>query len=419
VKQRIEDLIASPFARDAFLLMLMNVASRGLGFVGTAYAARCLGPAYLGISAVIQTTAQQVSLLHNGGFDTVAVRKIASNRETSHSTIAVIVLFRVCVACFLCAVWLIVSIAVVPADRRSAWLMGIPLIMTAAATIPFAFQGLEKLPVLSAIAGVGAIVSTAIYFLLFSPGMFLGADLMVSAVVGALTVVLSWFAYRRIVHHWPIQRSHFSQLMSLLRESKRYWILAVLVYFYSVFQFTLVAHYVGDRDAGLFRSAFLMVSGVWLLFDSINSLLLPRLVAWRRLGLALMWQRQAQLLIRFSLFGVPLVVMLMIAAPFLFQALLGPAFMGAVRAFQIMVLGRLVVFVGQIYAFGLAATEEDGHFLMASFLGAFVNIAFNIALLPRYGILAAAYVSVISEIVVCGYCYLVSRHRWISAVRTP
>jgi O-antigen/teichoic acid export membrane protein len=107
--------------------------------------------------------------------------------------------------------------------------------------------------------------------------------------------------------------------------------------------------------------------------------------------------------------GLPVVVILIILAPTIYALFLGEAFKEGVLVFQILVVGRLVVFLGQIYAFGLVAVGQDNHFLGASLLGAAVSITLNLILIPKFGLLGAADVSVISEIIVHTYCYLVIR----------
>jgi O-antigen/teichoic acid export membrane protein len=239
--------------------------------------------------------------------------------------------------------------------------------------------------------------------------MFLGADLIVISIVGLITATISWIAYRRIFKRWPVGKPSFEQLRGLLRESWRYWALAVIVFFYSTFQIPLIAGLLGTREAGIFRSAFLMAAGVELLFNSINSLLLARLVIWKKQGLHTMWKQQTRLLLIFLGIGGPLTLVLYFFAPFLYQVLLGKDFAEGVTIFQILVIGRLVVFIGQIYAWGLAAVGLDTHFVLASLLGAVSSVALNLFLIPRYGLIAAACIAVFAELLVHGYSFGVLR----------
>jgi len=398
-------------ARDAAWLLIFNVTSRAFALFGVAYAARCLGPFNLGVSAVVQTTAQQAALTYNGGFDTVGAREIAADQKRCPAITQAVVLCRLCVALVVSVIWIIFTFIVISESQRMAWLLGVPLMLATATSLVFAFQGLEKLPIQSAIGAGSALLSASAYFVFFSPGMFLGADLIVISSVALVTVTVSWTAYFRLFRRLPLGKATWYQVFSLLRESWRYWILAVVIYFYSIFQIPLVAWLLGAREAGIFRSAFLMAAGLELFFNSINSLLLPRLVVWQEQGLQVMWRKQARLLLIFLGIGLPTVAAAIFVAAFVYRVLLGGAFARGVVVFQILVVGRLVVFLGQIYAWGLAATKQDTQFLLASLVGAISSVTLNIIFIPVYGIVGAAFISLLSEVLVHVSCFFALRSK--------
>jgi O-antigen/teichoic acid export membrane protein len=279
----------SNFARNAAWLLVLNLLSRGIGFFGTAYAMRSLGPVNVGISALIQTTVQQVALAFNCGFDTIALRRIAGDHGNTPVVTATAVTFRLALAAIASLIWVIACYLVIPEPQRWVWLMGALIMISSAGSIVFVFSGLEKLPIQNAIGTGGVLLMAVSYFVFFRPDMFLGADLIVIASVGLATMGVSWWVYHRLFGFWPIGRVVFGQLRLLFRESWRYWLLAVAIFFYSMFQFPLIAYLLGPRELGIFRSAFGLAAGVELLFNSINSLLLARLVncedgTWRDVG---------------------------------------------------------------------------------------------------------------------------------------
>lgn len=400
-------LRSSKFARDAAWLFIFNLLSRIVSFFGTTYAMRCLGPVNVGISALVQTTVQQVALVFNCGFETVAARRIATDHHQTKIITPTAMTFRLVLAVIAALVWVVVCHLVVPVSQRWVWMMGAPIMIAGTGSITFVFTGLEKLPIQNGIGTGGVLLMAAAYFVFFRPGMFLGADLIVIAVIGLAAMGVSWAVYHRLIGSWPIGGIVVQQLKSLFRESWRYWVLAVVIFFYSVFQIPLIAYLLGSREAGIFRSAFGMAAGVELLFNSINSLLLARLVNWQKTGIDLMWRRQGQLLLVFLAIGLPIVGILVLCAPLIYALLLGNAFMEGVRVFQILLVGRLVVFLGQIYAWGLVAVGQDNQFLMASLLGAVTSVALNLLVIPIFGLIGVACVSVGSETLIHSYCFLV------------
>jgi len=411
VKCGLVRLQQSQFARNAAWLLVFNLIARGIAFFGTAYSMRCLGPVNVGISALIQATIQQVALSFNGGFDTVTIRRIASDHGNTHNITTTAVTFRLVFAVLASLIWAFVCYMVIPEAQIGAWLLGVPIMIAGAGSIGFVFSGIEKLPIQNAIGTGGVLLSAVAYFIFFHPKMFLGADLMVISIIGLATMVVSWIIYYRLIGYWPVGKIVFKQLKLLLRESWRYWLLAVVVFFYSIFQFPLIAYLLGSRELGIFRAAFGLAAGLELLFNSVNSLLLARLVNWRKIGLDAMWHRQKMLLLIYLIIGLPIVVVLIFAAPIIYSTILGDAFNEGILVFQILVVGRLVVFIGQIYAWGLVAAGWDNQFLIASLLGAMTSITMNLLLIPNFGLLGAACVSVGSEVLVHTYCYLAVRKK--------
>ena len=410
-KSHLDRLRQSNFARNAAWLLVLNLLSRGIGFFGTAYAMRCLGPVNVGISALIQATVQQVALSFNCGFDMIAVRRIAADRSHTSVVTTTAVTFRLALAVIASLIWVIVCNLVISESQRWVWLLGAPIMIASAGSIAFVFSGLEKLPIQNAIGTGGVLLSAIAYFVFFRPDMFLGADLIVISIIGLTTMGVSWWVYHRLFGFWPIGRVVVQQLLLLFRESWRYWLLAVVVFFYSVFQFPLIAYLLGPHELGIFRSAFVLAAGVELIFNSINSLLLARLVNWQKMGLGVMWHRQTKLLLVFMIIGLPIVGILIFAAPIIYSLFLGNAFKEGVQIFQILVVGRLVVFLGQIYAWGLVAVRQDNQFLFASLLGAISSITMNLIVIPKYGIVGAAIVNVASESLLVTACFLfVRRH---------
>jgi O-antigen/teichoic acid export membrane protein len=407
----LDRLRRTKFARDAAWLLVFNLSSRAAAFFGNAYRARCLGPYNLGISSLVQVTQQQAALVYNAGFDTVAARTIAADPKSCREVTETVLTSRLCLAAVVAAIWAICTLLFIGASHRMAWLMGIPLLFTTSGTLIFAFQGLEKLPIQTAITAGGTFLSASAYFVFFKPGMFLGSDLIVISAAAVAVAVASWAAYFHLFGRLPLAKVSWASVQSLVQQSWRYWLLAVFVYFYYYFQIPLVAWIRGAREAGIFRSAFLLAAGLELMYTSISNLLLPRLVIWQQQGLEVMWRKQAKLSLILLGIGVPTTAAAILAAPFVYRVLFGKAYEGGTVVFQILAVGRLVVFVGQIYAFGLAATKQDTQYLLGTLYGAISSVTLTILLIPKYGIVGAACVSLLADIIIHGYYFSVQLSR--------
>jgi O-antigen/teichoic acid export membrane protein len=368
-----------------------------------------LGPYNLGVSALVMATVAQVNLAFNGGFDTIAVRKITTDRGSAGEVTATVVAFRLAAAVAAALIWTVLVLTIPGLPHRSAWLVGALLVLLSSLGIGFLFTGLERLPVQTAIGTGGALLTAATYFLYFRPGMYLGADLVVGAGVAVVTTAFSWMACRRLLGHWPLRRVRLQQVRALLGEGWRYWIAAIVGYLYSSFQIPLVAYTLGAHDAGLFRTAVTMAAAVELLFSSINSLLVPRLIAWKEMGLDVLRRKQTILLGVSLAVGIPPVALLVLAAPAIFRTMLGAEFTGAVLIFQVLVVGRLIVFCTQMYPFTLVALGLDTSLLAMSITSAVLSVSLTIVMAGKYGIVGVSLVAVLVEVFVGLTCYVLMR----------
>jgi O-antigen/teichoic acid export membrane protein len=403
------------FAAAAMRVTALNVASNVLLLLGNAYAARCLGAANFGVSAQVMVAVQQASLAFNGGLDTVAVRQVASGHESAAATGRAVLVFRLLISLPLALAWVAWVLSTHdPGPLRNAWLLGAPLVVLASLQLSFLFQAMDRLPRWAALTATSSLLIALAYGVSFHPGMPVGADLWVTASVGALVTAasvvhglrLAGFDAAGVARGW---RDGASVVMRLLAQSWRYWLLALLVFVYTAFPIVLVARMQDDAAAGILRVCLQFAAGLEVVFASINSLLLPRLVRWQREGNDTLRANQRRQLASHGLMGVAAFVAAAAAAPFIFNTLLGPQFQAGLVPFLLLAASRVVVFVGQVYAWGVVALRLDGALLGATLCGALTSLALNLALVPRYSLTGAAVAALAAEVVIVSLCFIVQR----------
>jgi len=398
-------------ARQAMWLFTGNVAVRAIGFFGSAYAARCLGPVNLGISALIQSLVLPLTVANGGGLDTPLVRHVAAKPSIARSIMLRILGFRIrMVALVFLPIWLAGIMLWAKPGYYFPAAVGTALLLLSAFVNSAVYQGLQKLPIQSIISLAGTGFTTAAYFIFFRPGMSAGSNLVVIATSTALTTIASWWVFNRVVGPGP-KVNNSPSTRSLLRESMPYWIQAFVAYFYCSFQIPLIGWLLGERQLGVYRSAMMLTVAPEMLFTSVNALLLPKLVQWRQLGFDRLWQKQKELVFLCSLIGGAVSVALIIVAPIVYHLVLGREFAEGIVPFRILVVARAVIFVGQIFMWSLTALHLDRQSLYASTGGAIFSVAANLVVIPAFGLVGAAMVNLLTEIIVQSTCFLfVTRH---------
>jgi O-antigen/teichoic acid export membrane protein len=114
----------------------------------------------------------------------------------------------------------------------------------------------------------------------------------------------------------------------------------------------------------------------------------------------------------FLVAGIPVVVGGAILAPRLIELVAGADFEGAVEPLQILLGAGTLAWVNGVFGYALIAKERQLSALWLNVLGLSFNVGLNLALVPEYGIVAAAIVTVASEVLILGGSYLLMRRNF-------
>jgi O-antigen/teichoic acid export membrane protein len=113
----------------------------------------------------------------------------------------------------------------------------------------------------------------------------------------------------------------------------------------------------------------------------------------------------------FVILALPLVVGGLVLAEPLVELVGGPDFTGASVPLQILLFSGGLSWINAVFGFALIAKERQASALWLNASALIFNVGLNFALVPRYGIDAAAAVGVASEVLIlAGSYYLMRRH---------
>ena len=405
---RLRDLIgkgwASNLVRQASWMVLLNGSTKLLAMFASGYAARCLGPVNLGMSALVQNAVGQSLLVTNGGFDFAATRVIARHPEQCAPVTETVITTRLVGSLLIALIWCAVVMLVPTGLPRHVALLGVPLLLIGALNLTFAFQALEKLPVQTFLNMAGSLATCVLYVAFFRPGIGPGADLAVQSLTSLSAVVVGVWYYRRYVGSIPIARIDVRRLTTLFQGSWLYWLSNILVFSFTAIQVLMVAWFLGLRDAGVYRSCLMLAAGVDVMYNSINGLMIPRMVVWYKDGWRVLMRRQLQLLPIFIAIALAFSAILFAMTPILYHRLFGAAYEPGIRLFEVLLLSRAIVFVGHIFAYGLIAMHHDRQVVFGVVAASITSLTLSFALIPAMGLSVVPWISVASEVAVMGLC---------------
>jgi O-antigen/teichoic acid export membrane protein len=357
----------------------------------------------------------QASLVFNGGLDPIAIKEISANKLKIETITSSILLFRLTIAFLMLTALITFAFIFIEDVRiRTAWMAGGILMLVNSANISFAFQGASKFITQAFSSLVSASIGFVGAMIFFREDMPMGSDIVLAIFSATAGLIYSLYIFHRLKN----QRSSYAireylkllleNLQLLLKSSWMYWVISIIVFIYSSSQILVVGYFFGDKEAGHYRSAIIFSSGLYLIFNSANVFLIPKLTEWSNISSKNIWDKQIRLAkIQFYV-GLPIIVIAIILAPYVYREYMGLDFIGGIQIFQILAFDNLIVFIGQIFYWGLTARGDHIQVMRSTLLGSIGFVFFAIVLGPLFGTIGIAIASVISNIIIHLYAYYIT-----------
>jgi O-antigen/teichoic acid export membrane protein len=186
----------------------------------------------------------------------------------------------------------------------------------------------------------------------------------------------------------------------LLRVGIALGIASMLTFAYGRIDQLLVLHYTGERGAGLYGTAYLLLDRIQFLPAAIMATTFPLIsAAWpadpertRRLV--------QQVLEAMALISVPALAFTIAAARPAIVLLFGEEFAPAAGVLPVLMLAFMSTCFGYLMGFLAIVVDRQKSFVWIAIVALVFNVVANVILLPRHGYIAAAWVTVATEVIV-------------------
>ncbi len=400
-------------AADVAIQVAGRLFNLGLGVAVTLIIVRLLGDTVFGQWSTILAVVQIAAYVADFGLEQVVVRQAATDSEHEAEWLGALVALRVVlgVPVFLVA---LVVLAIIATDHEMLVASTIVIAMSIVATPMFlrpVFQLRTRNDVPVAAMTVQSVLWTAGAAALFAAGV--GADLVAVAalfaattVIGALVVLIAGL---RIIR--PQLRHVRPQMREVLRVGVPIGIAGLLVTAYAKIDQVLVFVIVGARAAGLYGAAYRFLDQAQFLPTSVMTTLFPLMARAYTADREQMY-RLIQVSIEVLLIGsLPVLAFMIGAGPEVMSFIFGESFAPAGTALAILMGSFVVISVGYVAGSLVLVVDEQRRFLRYAVVGLIVNLALNLTLLPRFHYVAAAWATLITDIIVTGLTVVLVRRR--------
>ena len=396
--------LARRVARNTAAPLAATIVERGLGLLLAIYAARVLGPAGVGAYNIAQNVWKFASDIADFGLGTLLTRDVARDRPSAAQRTATTVGLRLVLAA-VCAP-AAALVAALYADRAIL----ITVVLLAAGLFPAAiagalsavFAGHERMTTPAAVQLVGGVLTAALGFAVLAVGW---------GIIGLGGVSLAVSILTAVVFLWLVRRRYFTPRIALgrgmlrpygtqLREAWPLMLNALLntIFFRSDIQ--VLGAFRGVSAVGHYGNAFRIIDAIGLLPSRFVLALFPVLSRRAAPGDATflgMYRLAVKLLLGLA---VPIALGITVLADDITRLFWGARFLPeSAIALQILVWYVPGSFWNGLTQYVLIAIGRQRWITGGFFLATAFNVIANLLLVPHYGLVAAAWTTVASEVV--------------------
>lgn len=237
------------------------------------------------------------------------------------------------------------------------------------------------------------LASIGVIFLLGYLVFYQNLDLLktVEILFSALVITLFWFMPWKEI---KLIKVSFIEMLSILKKSSSYAYLTLTSFFYNRADSFIISYFKGNTALGIYGLAYRFLESLSLLPSSLVQNLFP--ISAKKSGISKEQLKKIALVM--IVFGIIFALGLFIFAPFLIKILFQKDYWQAIPILKIFSLVILLFFINAPLATVVQSSNLVRIFLPYGISNTLLNIVLNILLVPTFGIIAAAWVMVITEV---------------------
>lgn len=387
-------------AGDIVVQIVGRALNLALGVAVTIIVVRALGSEALGRWATVAVVVQLASYITDLGLETVAVRHAAAAPERAPSWVGALVCLRVVLAIPACAIAATAVLLVADgSDMRTA---GLVLSLSALVSAPMALRAVFQLRVRNeltmAVMTVNSLMWTAAVAAIAAAGGGLEAFAVAFVAVAAVTSLLQIGLAVRM--RGVRMRGTRGLWRPIARQGVALGVAGGLTLAYGRVDQLILFEIAGDREAGLYGAVYGIVQQAQFVPIAVMTTLFPLIAAAHGADRARLRRLFDSSLGIMAMVSLPALAFAIVASEPVVGLLFGSEFRPAAPALPILMAAFVVICAGYVAGHLIVIADLQRRQIAYAAAALVLNVALNLALVPRYGFLAAAWITLVTEIFV-------------------
>jgi O-antigen/teichoic acid export membrane protein len=387
-------------------LLFAQIISQIFGFFTVVYLARTMGASGFGIIVFAQTLLSYFGIISDLGITRLGTREVARNYDVVKDYVENVISIRIILTLI---AFILVVIGTYLSDR--VYISKLVIILFSLSLfantifVDWIFKGLEQMQYVA----IANIIERVSYFVLVMtivdkntniiavPLIYFVGNLLASAyLIYILSVKIG--VHLRLNYNYGIWKKFLYMSLPLALSN-------VMVRINNNIDTLFLGILKNDEIVGYYNAAYKIILVVFLVGGFYVTAIFPsasRLFHNSIKELEKLLNISVRLLM---LIGIPIAFGGVLLAKQIITSIYGQRFVASVDAFQVLCIYIPLSFVTMVYADTLIACDMQKDYAVGMAISATMNIAFNLLLIPSYGMVGAATATIISEAVLFTYSY--------------
>ncbi|WP_235605382.1 flippase [Rheinheimera salexigens] len=383
------------------------------GAILTIFVARMLGAAELGIFSIVMAWSAFLVPITSLGLNNIVVRQMVKH-ESGHDAMTMLysaISMRLVLGIIGGGVMLLAFFLLYPDMFTGHLRIAIPalfLLQTFFGFLLFEFY-LNYQGTFRSVAYIKAAI-TAISFSVKLTLLYQGfgiASLLLFTGIEFLVVGVAQYWVYRLKHQpykdgearWPAYHPRWfnlTQAKILLKRSSWLWLSGIVSVIYLKVDIVMIGSIAGTEQAGIYAAAS-RLSELWYVFPAtLAARYYPDMIRAHKQGWTPYYLKLRRFALMFFVAAFVIALAMTLLAPWIISLLFGDNFLAAVDVLKIHIWAGCFIFVRYLISQHLLITEQEPLSLASHAIGALLNVGLNLWLIPKMGIVGAAWATLIS-----------------------
>jgi O-antigen/teichoic acid export membrane protein len=387
-------------AFDIGAQVIGRLGNLALGVVATVVLVRALGADGFGQWATITALVSITTLAGDFGIQSIAVRNAVADPDQESNWMGALLSLRVALAVPLsiASAGAVLLLATGPEMRLAGLILAAGVLLGAPSAADAVFQLRVRNDVTVAVMTVNSVLWTAAVVVIWQAdgGMVpLAAALVATNLVTAAILVA--LATRAVPLRFDSLRQRWGEL---LRLGTPIGIAGILTLAYARIDQILVFELAGDRAAGLYGAAYRVLDSLGVVPLSVMTTLFPLIAAAHPVDMTRVRRLVQRAVDYLSMVSLPVLAFTLVASEEIARFLFGAQLADAGQVLPILMAAYIAICFGYIAGNLMVVLGLQRAFVRYALIGLVVNVALNLILVPSYGFVAAAWVTLVTEVLV-------------------